>query len=186
MLPGVSGVDFTRRVRKNPAQADVGILMLTARVESSNIVEGLEAGADDYLTKPFEPRVLVARVRALLRRQRRDIASELGSNAVIRHGDLELHPETFEVKVSGEKVDLTYSEFKLLLALIENRGRVLTREGLIRHVQGDGVSVVGRTVDTHVFGLRKKLGACADLIETVRGVGYRVILPFESMPSQTN
>jgi two-component system phosphate regulon response regulator PhoB len=176
MLPGQSGVEMTRELRKTSDRSDLAILMVTARAEAADIVEGLEAGADDYLAKPFEPAVLIARVRALARRNRRGGAhlEREGDVAVVRVGGLALYTETYEVKCCDQPIQLTPSEFKLLLALANNRGRVLTRDGLIQQVQGDGVSVVGRTVDTHVFGLRKKLGGCADVIETVRGVGYRV------------
>ncbi len=175
MLPGLSGVDITKRLRQKLGQTEVPILMVTAKAEAANIVEGLEAGADDYLTKPFEPQILTARVRALLRRATRITQPKpTGESAAIQIDGLWLNPETYEVKCDGEPVQLTPSEFKLLHALIDSRGRVLTRDSLISQVQGEGVSVVGRTVDTHVFGLRKKLGSCSEVIETVRGVGYRV------------
>lgn len=179
MLPGFSGVEIAKTLRRKEDRDDLAILMVTAKAEPQDIVEGLEAGADDYLSKPFEPSVLVARVRALLRRGKR-IPQAAGSKGVsadlseIRVGGLSLFPESFEAKCNGEPIQLTPSEFKLLIALANNRGRVLTRDSLIEQVQGEGVSVVGRTVDTHVFGLRKKLGECADVIETVRGIGYRV------------
>jgi two-component system phosphate regulon response regulator PhoB len=175
MLPGESGLEVAKRLRKKVDSTELAILMLTARAEAADIVEGLEAGADDYLTKPFETPVLIARVRALMRRNRRGQAPEVeGDLQVVRVGGLALYPETYEVKCNDQPIGLTPSEFKLLLALAHHRGRVLTRDSLIQQVQGDGVSVVGRTVDTHVFGLRKKLGPCSDVIETVRGVGYRV------------
>lgn len=175
MLPGRSGVDVARDVRRDPALEESAILMVTARAEAADIVAGLEAGADDYLTKPFESSILIARVRALLRRHRRSQAPEMEDGVqVVRAGQLALYPDTFAATCGGVPLQLTVSEFKLLLALMQNRGRVLTRESLISLVQGENISVVGRTVDTHVFGLRKKLGSCADLIETVRGVGYRV------------
>jgi DNA-binding response OmpR family regulator len=185
MLPGASGIEITRKIRESRDSAELAILMVTARSEAGDIVEGLEAGADDYLSKPFDPAVLLARVRALLRRHRRATAVETEqtkdgvSFQVVRVGGLALYPETFEAKCCEEPIQLTPSEFRLLLALANNRGRVLTRDSLIHQVQGEGVSVVGRTVDTHVFGLRKKLGACAEVIETVRGVGYRVKPVFE-------
>jgi DNA-binding response OmpR family regulator len=181
MLPGASGVDITRKLRKESENADLSILMVTARAEANDIVEGLEAGADDYLSKPFEPAVLLARVRALLRRNKRGTQPETeGGMQVVRLGALCLYPETYEAKCNDAPIQLTPSEFKLLIALAASRGRVLTRDSLIEQVQGEGVSVVGRTVDTHVFGLRKKLGTCADVIETVRGVGYRVKPTLES------
>lgn len=183
MLPGASGVDITKRIRASSDRNDLAILMVTARAEAADIVEGLDAGADDYLSKPFEPQVLVARVRALLRRNRRTPSdsnsaaksgTETSESEFLQVGGLTLDAGTYEVKCCGEALQLTPSEFKLLQTLAQNRGRVLTRESLIQHVQGEGVSVVGRTVDTHVFGLRKKMGDCADIIETVRGIGYRV------------
>lgn len=178
MLPGASGVDLAQKIRAKSDRDDLAILMVTARAEAGDIVTGLDAGADDYLTKPFEPQVLIARVKALLRRHRR-AAAQLAApaGAIIENfqiGDLSIDSGTYEVKCAGEAISLTPSEFKLLQTLAQNRGRVLTRESLIQHVQGEGVSVVGRTVDTHVFGLRKKLGECAEVIETVRGIGYRV------------
>ena len=172
MLPGASGISIAKRLRREPSFADTAILMVTARADAKDIVEGLESGADDYLSKPFEPAVLVARARALLRRTRK-LQPTAGAQ-VLRVGGLTLNSETYEAKCNGEPLSLTPSEFKLLLALAQSGGRVLTRDSLIAQVQGEGVSVVGRTVDTHVFGLRKKLGACVDVIETVRGIGYRV------------
>ncbi len=186
MLPGASGVEFLKEIRRKGPRDLTAVLMLTAKGDSKDIVEGLDAGADDYLVKPFDSSVLLARVRALSRRLATQpegalvapMGTESGSAKprfeVIRLGGLSLFPETYEVKCGDEPISLTPSEFKLLLALAKSQGRVLTRDSLISQVQGDGVSVVGRTVDTHVFGLRKKLGDCADVIETVRGVGYRV------------
>jgi len=175
MLPGTSGLEIARRLRRQTDLGDIAILMITARAEANDIVAGLEAGADDYLTKPFDPTVLIARIRALLRRNRRSTPIEVeGGFHVVRIGQLKLYPETYEVKCQDQPIQLTPSEFKLVLALAQSRGRVLTRDSLISQIQGEGVAVVGRTVDTHVFGLRKKLGECADVIETVRGVGYRV------------
>jgi two-component system phosphate regulon response regulator PhoB len=171
MLPGMSGIDIAKTLRKMSSR--VPILMVTARVEPADIVLGLEAGADDYITKPFEVPVFLARIRALLRR-----ASMVGeapaTPGLIGMGELQVNENSYEVKCAGALVSLTPSEFKLLVALVKNQGRVLTRASLIDLVQGSDVSVVDRTIDTHVFGLRKKLGVCGDMIETVRGVGYRV------------
>lgn len=174
MLPGASGVDFIRETRRSRDRGELAILMLTAMSEPKDIVEGLDAGADDYLSKPFDAGVLVARVRALSRRISGTQDTAAPSMEVVKLGQLHLYPETYEVKCCGEPISLTPSEFKLLIALSKSQGRVLTRDSLISQIQGEGVSVVGRTVDTHVFGLRKKLADCADVIETVRGVGYRV------------
>lgn len=177
MLPGMSGLDITRAVRENPALRLVPILMVTARMEATDIVRGLEAGADDYVTKPFEVPVLMARVRALLRRMQTATSTATlpaSSDSWIRMGNLRIHPDAYEVKCGDDPISLTPSEFKLLLTLAQNRGRVLTRDRLIDAVQGVGVTVVDRAIDTHVFGLRKKLCDCSEVIETVRGVGYRV------------
>jgi two-component system, OmpR family, phosphate regulon response regulator PhoB len=174
MLPGVSGLDLTRTFRK--AGANPPILMVTARIEPADIVRGLEAGADDYVTKPFDIPVLTARVRALIRRATAGAAAE-GGGPRLQLGSLAVNPESYEATLAGVPLSLTRYEFRLIAALIQNRGRVLTRERLIDLVQGSEVSVVDRAIDTHVFGLRKKLGSHGNLIETVRGVGYRVREP---------
>jgi two-component system phosphate regulon response regulator PhoB len=175
MLPGLSGLDICKRARGGTlgAAAKIApILMVTARADTSDIVIGLEMGADDYVTKPFEIPVFLARVRSLIRRGRAvDVAGPVTAYEV---GPLKLDIESHDVRCGSDKLDLTPSEFKLLAALMGNQGRVLSRERLIDLVQGQGVAVVDRAIDTHVFGLRKKLGACADIVETIRGVGYRV------------
>lgn len=172
MLPGISGLELCKKLRtEKKVQPVTPILMVTARAQTSDIVVGLEVGADDYLTKPFEIPELLARVRALLRRASHLLHPETNR---IQIGELLLDAEKHEVQCSKGEVSLTPSEFKLLHALMKNSGRVLTRERLIELVQGEGVAVVDRAIDTHVFGLRKKLGSCGDLVETIRGVGYRV------------
>lgn len=172
MLPGDSGFDLLGRLRRSGSKSSV--LMITAKSEPSDIVQGLEQGADDYLTKPFEPSVFLARVRALLRRRQmsEDSGAIAASDMVL--GTLSINFDTYELSVGGEPLHLTPSEFKLLAAMIQNRGKVMTRDQLIDQIQGEGINVVGRTIDTHVFGLRKKLGSWADNIETIRGIGYRV------------
>jgi two-component system phosphate regulon response regulator PhoB len=170
MLPGTSGLELARRLRQ--ASPGAPVLMVTARTEAADIVAGLEAGADDYLTKPFEIPVLLARVRALLRRAQAAPAEAMPETLEV--GGLRIDLRAHEVRCDGHPVALTHSEFRLLTALMRESGRVLTRQRLIERVQGQGVVVVDRAVDTHVFGLRKKLGACGEVIETVRGVGYRV------------
>jgi two-component system, OmpR family, phosphate regulon response regulator PhoB len=171
MLPGLSGLELCKKIRSESQGSSVPILMVTARAHTSDIVLGLEVGADDYLTKPFELPVFLARVRALLRRS--TPASEADAKE-FRLGDLSLDLNTYRVTCGKKELQLTPSEFKLLVALVKSQGRVLTREKLIDLVQGEGVSVVDRAIDTHVFGLRKKLGKCAEVVETIRGVGYRV------------
>jgi two-component system, OmpR family, phosphate regulon response regulator PhoB len=177
MLPGVSGVQVAKVARGMENGKNMTILMLTAKSEPENIIEGLDSGADDYMMKPFDNNVLWARVSALMRRSKRlhDVPATGGAESEdLQMEKIRLSLKTYKVSVDGSEIDLTPSEFKLLAAMMSNKGRVMTRERLIGEVQGEGVSVVGRTVDTHVFGLRKKLGASGELIETIRGVGYRI------------
>ncbi|XGC81662.1 response regulator transcription factor [Bdellovibrio bacteriovorus] len=171
MLPGMSGVDLVGKIKAKVR--DASVLMVTAMAEPQDIVAGLEKGADDYLTKPFNPGVLIARVKALLRRSA-NIASPPSDSSEVSVGGLKMNFKTYEISYNSEPLHLTPSEFKLLGSLVQNMGCVLTREKLIENIQGEGINVVGRTIDTHVFGLRKKLGEWGDRIETIRGVGYRV------------
>lgn len=180
MLPGLSGLELTRWIRSDERTKQVPILFVTAKTEPEHVAAGLDAGADDYLAKPFDTLVLMARVNALMRRkiwvESTQSEKKSNSSSVVQVGELKLNSDTFEVHLGSEKLDLTRSEFKLLEALMLSQGKVLTRKNLIELIQGDGVNVVGRTVDTHVFGLRKKIKDHSDLIETIRGVGYRVRL----------
>ncbi len=175
MLPGLSGLEICKRIRQQgfiQNQSPLPVLMVTARADTSDIVIGLEMGADDYITKPFEIPVFLARVRALIRRSL--FQKDTSSGERFQVGELVLDVEAHRVTCQSQELDLTPSEFKLLSALMSNQGRVLSRERLIDLVQGQGVAVVDRAIDTHIFGLRKKLGSCADVVETIRGVGYRV------------
>lgn len=180
MLPGVSGLELCKKIRGERAKGGANhlpILMVTARTHASDIVLGLEMGADDYLPKPFEIPVFLARVRALLRRASFVMGTdgeEPEPRQKIEMGNLVVDVESYNVTCFGKEIQLTPSEFKLLTSLIKNEGRVLTRERLIDLVKGEGVTVVDRSIDTHIFGLRKKLGKCSDIVETIRGVGYRV------------
>jgi len=173
MLPGLPGLELCKKIRRDDdvTASQVPILMVTARAHASDIVLGLEMGADDYLTKPFEIPVFLARVRALLRRTN---GKQEEASKRMTIGELTIDVETYSVTCGKKEVQLTPSEFKLLWALAKSQGRVLTRERLIDLVQGEGVTVIDRAIDTHIFGLRKKLGKCADVVETIRGVGYRV------------
>jgi two-component system phosphate regulon response regulator PhoB len=144
--------------------------MLTAKGEEADVVTGLELGADDYITKPFSPRVLLARVKAVLRRRIKDLPEE---TAVIRIHDLVIHPGRREVLVSGSPVQLTYTEFGILNYLAKRPGWVFTRNQIVDAVRGDDYPVTDRSVDVQIVGLRKKLGPAGNYIETVRGVGYR-------------
>lgn len=176
MLPSLSGLELTRWMRKRAPALTTPVLFVTAKTEPEHVATGLDAGADDYISKPFDTLVLMARVNALLRRQDW-LKAETGEGerpARLTLGELSLDSHTFEVTLAGERLELTRSEFRLLESLLLNQGKVLSREAIIEQIQGEGVNVVGRTVDTHVFGLRKKLAQYADVIETIRGVGYRV------------
>jgi DNA-binding response OmpR family regulator len=165
MLPGVDGVSVCRSIREHSV---VPVVMLTARTDPVDVVLGLEAGADDYVTKPFEPAILAARLRAVLRRVARHDASPL-----LRIGELEVDRDGMEVRVAGEPIALTPTEYRLLLELAENRGVVLSRERLLEDVWGYVWSGDTRLVDMHVRRLRAKIGP--DAIETVRGAGYKLV-----------
>lgn len=170
MLPEVSGMDICRRVRQSEELRDIPVVMVTARGEESDIVAGLELGADDYITKPFSPKVLLARIRAVLRRQGRD---EPEGSAELVRGDLRIHSGRHEVFIGTESVDLTKTEFRVLSYLARRPGWVFTRSQIVDAIHGDGYPVTDRSVDVQIVSLRKKLGKAGDLIETVRGVGYR-------------
>jgi DNA-binding response OmpR family regulator len=169
MLPGLDGYEICRRIRRSDRLAKVQVLMVTARGEESDVVTGLELGADDYVTKPFRPRVLVARVRNLLRRPR----AEAQGNEVLRAGAIEVDVGRHEVRVDGQEVTLTHTEFEILRTLMAAPGRVRTRGDILSRLD-QGHYVLERTVDVHVASLRRKLGSAGDLIATVRGVGYRL------------
>ncbi len=170
MLPGMDGLEVCKILKNDPKTQGVHIVMLTAKGEEADIVAGLELGADDYITKPFSPRVLIARIRAVLRRNAKQ---PLGEDAVIKVQNLLIHPGRHEVLVSNKLVDLTHSEFCVLHFLARRPGWVFTRYQIVDAVHGTDYPVTERSVDVQIVGLRKKLGDAGQLIETVRGVGYR-------------
>ncbi len=170
MLPDVSGAEVCRRLKSDPATAQVPVMLLTARGEEPDRVRGFEAGADDYVTKPFSVRELVLRVRAVLRRQ----APVAPAAVALAAGKLRLDVSAHRAYVDEQEVALTALEFKLIHHLLLNRGRVQSREVLLREVWGVSSQLETRTVDTHMMRLREKLGAARDQVETVRGVGYRL------------
>jgi two-component system alkaline phosphatase synthesis response regulator PhoP len=170
MLPGIDGLDVARRLKANPATQGIPIVMLTAKGEETDIVTGLELGADDYITKPFSPRVLVARIRTALRRT---TAPTRDSESVINIHDLVIHPGRRTVTAADTPVDLTYTEFQVLFVLAQRPGWVFTRGQIVDAVRGDNYPVTDRSVDVQIVGLRKKLGESGRYIETVRGIGYR-------------
>lgn len=171
MMPDLSGIQVCRILRADPKLARVPIIFLTAKAEPHDRIEGLESGADDYLSKPFSPKELVLRVESILRRvaaPKEPVATKL------RVGDIQLDSDTHRVTVKGEVLDLTATEFKLLRIMMERQGRVQTREHLLLNVWNYSTEIETRTVDTHVRRLREKLGDEAGWIETIRGVGYRI------------
>ena len=169
MLPDLSGPDVCRQVRADPELRDLPILMLTAKAEEVDRVVGFELGADDYVTKPFSPRELALRVRAILRRS----TGEPSRSERLERGAIALDIERHRCSVGDAEIALTAKEFRLLEALMSRPGRVLSRQRLLDEVWGSDITVTERTIDTHLKRLREKLGAAGDQIETVRGVGYR-------------
>ncbi len=172
MLPGLDGLEICRRLKRSPETADVPIIMLTARGEQTDRVVGLELGADDYVSKPFNPREVILRVKAVLRRTQ---SEKLAADKVLTAGSIRLFPEAHEVFISGEEISLTATEFRLLHYLMTRMGRVRRREELLSEVWGYAEDVDSRTIDTHIRRLRKKLGSEAERIDTVIGVGYRFL-----------
>ena len=170
MLPGLDGLEVCRQVKSNPRSQAVPIVMLTAKSEESDIVAGLELGAEDYITKPFSPRVFLARVRAVLRRRSQQVEDE---TTTLRVHELVIHPGRHEVKNGDGEVELTSTEFKILHFLARRPGWVFTRKQIVDAVHGMNYPVTDRSVDFQIVGLRKKLGAAGAYIETIRGVGYR-------------
>ncbi|MFM9025910.1 MAG: response regulator [Planctomycetaceae bacterium] len=171
MLPAVDGLEVCRRLKSEPKTRDVPIVMLTAKGEDTDVVAGLERGADDYIAKPFSPKVLTARIRALLRRNESRRQSELETTIAVH--ELAIHPGRREATIAGSPLDLTYTEFALLLFLARRPGWAYTRTQIVDAVKGEDYPVTERSVDVQVAGLRKKLGEHESYIETVRGVGYR-------------
>jgi two-component system phosphate regulon response regulator PhoB len=169
MLPGLDGLELTRRLKRDPKTADLPLLMLTAKSAEVDRIVGLELGADDYLTKPFSPRELLLRIRAILRRRQAPADGE----SLLEAGSLRLDRSAHRLEIAGQEVPLTATEFRLLQVLLERRGRVQSRAQLLSDAWGYAEDVDSRTVDTHVRRLRRKLGAEAARLETLIGVGYR-------------
>jgi two-component system phosphate regulon response regulator PhoB len=173
MLPGLGGLELTRLLKRDPATAHLPIVMLTARGEEVDRIVGLELGADDYITKPFSPREVALRIKAVLRRLQPE-PSEGTESEKLQVGGIELDISGHQLRLEGSEVPLTATEFRLLRLLMERNGRVQTRGQLLSDVWGYAEDIDSRTVDTHIRRLRRKLGPEADRIETVIGVGYRL------------
>lgn len=174
MLPEINGLDLCKTLKRDPATAGIPVVMLTAKGTEADIVTGLEMGADDYIVKPFSPRVLLARIKAVLRRNH---TPDEQDPATIRIYDLEIDSRRHCVKVKGKPIGLTSTEFALLKFLAGRPGWVFTRYQIVDAVHGNDYPVTDRSVDVQIVGLRKKLGAAGKYIETVRGVGYRFMEP---------
>ena len=170
MLPGINGLDLCRIFKQNDRTKAIPVIMLTAKSEDADIVAGLEMGAEDYITKPFSPRVLVARVRTILRRRESGVKDD---SSVIQVEGMQIHPGRHEVTMGDNVVDLTPSEFRILHYLARRPGWVYSRDQIIDAIRGHGYVVTDRAIDVQVVGLRKKLGDYGKFIETVRGIGYR-------------
>lgn len=171
MLPEMNGLEVCRELKSDPKTKPVPIIMLTAKGEETDIVLGLEMGADDYVTKPFSVQVFLSRVRAVLRRGHEPESQQ--ESSTLNFTDLQIHLGKHEVRVKGEPVKLTYTEFMILEFLSKRPGWVFTRGQIVDAVRGDGYAITDRAVDFQIVGLRKKLGPVSKYIETVRGVGYR-------------
>lgn len=171
MLPKLSGIEVCRSLKADPETAGIPVIMLTAKGEEEDIVAGFDAGADDYVTKPFRPKVLLARVKAVLRR---GAAARLRENDVLELEGISIHPGRHEVRVGGQLVELTRTEFQILQFLASRPGWVFTRGQIVRSVHGDDYPVTGRSVDVQIAALRKKLGPAGEVVQTVRGVGYKM------------
>jgi len=171
MLPEIDGLDLCRKLKSDPVTQSIPVIMVTARGEESDVVLGLGMGADDYVVKPFSPKELVARVKAVLRRSR-EVPERERKAQVVRDGVI-IDPQRHDVRVDGEPVVFTATEFRLLHFLASHPGRVFTRDQLLTRVIGEEAIVIDRNIDVHVRAIRKKLGEHRQLIETIRGVGYR-------------
>lgn len=169
MLPGIDGLEVCKKLKTTPELTTIAIVMLTAKGEESDITVGLRLGADDYMTKPFSPKELIARIQAVLRR----IKTSPVTRDYIEIGDLAIDVCKHEVSIQGESVPLTLTEFKLLHQLANKPGRVFTREQLLDVVSGSEITVIDRTIDVHIASLRKKLRSFANFIVTIRGIGYK-------------
>ncbi len=171
MLPTISGLEVAKILKANPEFAEIPIIMLTAKTEETDVIVGLELGADDYITKPFSPKILIARIKAVLRRKYK-IQKE--DPEVIKIENLTIYPNQYEVLVDDKKVQLTTSEFKILLTLAKKPNWVFSRGQIMDLIHGEDYSVTERTVDVFISNIRKKLKKAGSLIETVRGIGYKL------------
>ncbi|MBY0113430.1 MAG: response regulator transcription factor [Phycisphaerales bacterium] len=181
MIPELPGTEVAARLRSDPATASIPLIMVTAKGEETDQIVGLKVGADDYVTKPFSMKVLLARVEALLRRSGR----LSGDRGMLRLGAIEVNTDTHQATLDGQLLKLTLTEFRILAALLQASGRVLSRNALMSRAMGPGVTVTERTIDVHVTSIRKKLLHLSHVIKTVRGVGYRASLEHDESDAET-
>lgn len=176
MLPGIDGFEVCRRIKKNKSLQDKPVIMLTARTDDEDIINGLETGADDYITKPFRPKILLARVKTALRRT--SVSDmETKDSTIIKINGISIDRDRYEVRIEGNEIHFSVTEFSILEYLSRNPGFVFSRNQIIDTVKGDGYAVTERSVDVQILGIRKKLGDYGRYIETVRGIGYRMVAP---------
>lgn len=174
MMPGKDGFEVCRTLRRDPTFATTAIMFLTAKSSEIDQILGLELGADDYIQKPISPRVLLARVKTMLRRGSENVKTEtIAAPELLRVGNVEINRQNYTVRVDGKEIFFPKKEFELLAFMASNRGKVFSRESLLRRIWGESVYVIDRTVDVHVSKIREKLGPYGHWIETVKGVGYR-------------
>ncbi len=174
MLPEIDGIEICKQLKKSSKFSNIPIIMLTAKASETDVVLGLELGADDYITKPFSPRELVARVKAVLRRK--DLSNQNNSTTsnIIKVGKIKVDMDKYEAFVGKEKINLTPTELRILSILMKGKGRVFTRNILLEHLWGGDKIVIDRTIDTHIRNIRKKLGNAGNIIKNVRGIGYKI------------
>lgn len=175
MMPGSDGFEICRRIKSNEQTRQIPVIMVTAKSDDTNVMVGFELGADDYVTKPFSIKVLLARVRRTLRKEDEAEAGGKSGSGILRVGPLEIEPDQFRVALEGKALHLTQSEFRILIALAEKPGWVFAREQLIQAIHSH-IVISARAIDVQIVGLRKKLGDFGSHIETVRGVGYRLVV----------
>jgi DNA-binding response OmpR family regulator len=172
MMPGMDGIEITKHLKQEKSYADIPLIMLTAKTEETDKIVGLEIGADDYVTKPFSPKELIARIKAILRRYSKE--KEIKKDKIIKYGSITIDEEKIQVSVNDNIVNLTPTEFRLLKILIDNRGKVCSREQLLNNLWGDEKIVIDRTIDVHIKHLRDKLGVAGKMIKNLRSFGYKI------------
>jgi two-component system phosphate regulon response regulator PhoB len=174
MLPGMDGLKVCELIKNSPKTRHIPVVILTAKGEEEDVVKGLEVGADDYITKPFSPKVLIARIHAVLRRAERKSQEYETEEGITKFGEITIYNKKRKVISKGKEVELTFTEFQVLCLLIEKAGWVFTRSQIVDAIRGTNHAITDRSVDVHIVGLRKKLGDIGKYVETIRGVGYRM------------